>query len=171
MLPIVENLDRALQACHGITAFSLPPSAHEGLLRDFTEDTLESMKIVQETTAKMDESSTIDYCTRQFHAVKEFFNGVFKPAHLKIFVNDTEKIWQLFLDRYHIRTMHLRASLQDIHECFDIPYLASVFHKPPNYFYRLPLTAELIIGPTPEGLSMGIEIPARLLFLDTLLMY
>lgn len=171
MLPIAETLDRALQACHGIVAFGLPPSARENQLRSFTKDTVESMRMAQEATGSMNESEITDYCNRELKNAKDFFSDLFNTWNQNLFTNDVDRVWQLFLDGYYIRTMQLRAGIVDIRECINTSYLASLMLKPPSYFYRIPLSAELVVVMKPEGLGVNLEIPLRLLFLDTLLMF
>jgi hypothetical protein len=171
MLPIVEQVNRAVQACHGISALSLPPSERETTLRTYTEATYKTLEVIQTDISQAgDDASVTEYCKKRLEELKAHFLAIFRSANHPLFRDDEEKVWQLFLDRYYLRTMQLRANIVDVRECCNVPKLAEVMQRPIEHFYRIPMSSELVIGLSPEGTFINLEIPSRLLFLDMLLM-
>lgn len=170
MLPAFTEVNRAVLACHGIVALLYPPGNKE-LLLSYTQSTFETLKMIQEDVSRIDDESGTEYCKIRLQEVKEFFVSIFRATNQSIFRKDREEeVWQLFLDRYNFLTVQLRASVVEIRECVDISHLSSILHKSEKDIYHLPLTAELVIIVSGGNIGAYIEIPCRLLLLDTLLM-
>lgn len=166
-----EKINRALQAHHGLVAFLTPPSERKALLKSFTKDTYKSIEMVQGDISQMETADVTRYCEERIQDIKSHFTQVLNSSKKLFFQNNMDKIWNLFINRYNLRTMQLRANIQDIHECFNVEILTKILKLPPYYFYRLPVSSELAIALAPEGIYLHREIVPRLLFLDMLLMY
>lgn len=172
MLPIIEQVNGAVQACHGIVVFSLPPSERETTVRSYTEATYKTLETIQTDISQFDNESLVtEYCKKRLEELRNNFLDIFQSTNNSLFLDDGIKVFQLFLDRYYLRTMQLRANLIDIHECFNILKLAEIMQKPVEYLDRIPMSSEFVIGLSPEGTFINLEIPPRLLFLDILLMF
>jgi hypothetical protein len=172
MFPIVEETCRAIQAVQGIVSFTLHPDQRGTLLTSFTEDVYESLFMIQSHTSELDEQSAIEYCTPHLENSRSFFFDILKTSKFPIFTeNNNERIWKLFVDRYDLSLMQLRANLADMHSCFNISELVKIINQEEKYFHQLPMSVEIIITVNPGGTAVEVEIPARLLFLDMLLMF
>src|SRR6266536_1327410 len=133
----MDAASRAIQAFFGLGLFLLASGNNDELINNFAKDTLSSLEIVGTGS----DSENI----QRYLGTRNMFYEMFDKTSFDLFIKKNERIWQLFMERFNLRTCQLRMNLIDMHECINIPMLARSMKREERYLYQLPLSAEIVI--------------------------
>ena len=157
-----EAADRALQAHFGILSFILSSAKEDKQLHDLLMATFESIEILHNWPQEEQ--------VKRFERTKSEVIELLSAKQIPLFNSDFERIWKLFLEKYNIQTLQLRADIADVFECFNLSFLAKRTSRSKLYFRRLPLSTEIVLISISGGVKIEIYIPPRLLIMDMVLM-
>ena len=162
--PIKEAADRAVQALHGLQIFSISFKHELRLASEISEKSYQSIELIKRSNSK-DNEYYYKITRDQFFTILDISN----PKWL--IMQERERIWRLFLERYDISTMQLRANLSDFLECFNIDQISDIFEVNRDYFLKIPLASEFVVSKWNNNLKIDLVIPQRLMILDMILMF
>jgi len=157
-----EAANHAAQALYGLYAFILRRANDIEQWNEVTDLILETLRTVEDQS---DQENLDSYV-----ALRELFFQAYSKLNFPFFLNDKDRIWKLFVERFHLSTGQMRMSISDLYECCDYQKLAQSMSRSEIYLRRLPPSSEIVLMPTNGGARAEIVIPLRLLVLDMILM-
>jgi hypothetical protein len=154
--------NRAIQSFFGLCLLLLASDNNGEFINDLTKNTLSSLEKVS--------SSSIEENIQIFLNTRNMFYMMLDKIPFPLLNATHERIWQLFLERFDLRTCQLRINLIDMHDCINIFVLAKSLDCEERYFYQLPLSSEIVVTSAKGGIHVEVYIPPRLLILDMIIM-
>jgi hypothetical protein len=157
-----DAANRAAQAFFGLGLFLLSSENNDEMINEFAKNTVSTLEIIN---TKSDSENT-----KFFLDTRRMFYKMLEKASFTLFTGENERIWQLFLERFDLRTCQLRINLADMYECVNIHILAESMHRDERYFRQLSMSSEIVATTTKGGIHVEVFIPSRLLILDMIIM-
>lgn len=157
-----EAANHAAQALYGLYAFILDRANNIELWNKVTDSILETLRIIKDQSDQENLDSYVE--------LRELFFQAYSKRSFSFFLNDKDRIWKLFVERFHLSTGQMRMSVSDLYECCDYQKLAQSMSRSELYLRRLPPSSEIVLIPMNGGVRAEIVIPLRLLVLDMILM-
>jgi len=153
-----DAANRAIQALYGLISLILLKNSDQ--LNEIAKNAITDLEYVNSLNKD-------DKCIEIYNKKRDDFLFLLNNANITFFSCSHDRIWKLFIERFHFNVGQLRANLSDLFECFNIDILTKNPKRNPKYFERLPLSSEIILF---SGGKIEIFIPPRLLILDMILM-
>jgi hypothetical protein len=157
-----EAANHAAQALYGLYAFIVDRTNNIELWNKVTDSILETLRTIEDQSDQENLDSYVE--------LRELFFQAYSKRNFSFFLNDKDRIWKLFVERFHLSTSQMRMSISDLYECCDYQKLAQSMSRDEIYLRRLPPSSEIVLMPMDGGAKAEIVIPLRLLVLDMILM-
>lgn len=163
----LEEAERAVAEVHGISCILIPYDKRDPVLLQVIRAVQQTLEIIREEARTLHGDELRAYCTARVQEMRAWSADVLSASKSPLLrLSDPDRIFTMFRDCWSTTAAQLRVSVLDIRECFDLHVLGALLGMSPGELCCLPLSSELVVALSPDGLVCDLEVPSCTFFLD-----